>query len=57
MIRDYGEYKLSQKEKAIFYGVGYCCMFGIVYLFYHSIALSMVSGVFLYKFVERRNGR
>ena len=51
MIRDYGEYKLSKKEKLLFYGVGYLCIFIVVYLFYHSFVLSMASGVLLYKWV------
>lgn len=45
MIKDYSVYDLSQKEKILFYGAGYICIFAVVYLFYHSILLSMISGV------------
>lgn len=47
MIRDYSVYELSSKEKIIFYLVGYLCVFTVVYLFYHSIIVSLVSGVLI----------
>lgn len=47
MIRDYSVYELSSKEKLIFYVGGYICIFTVVYLFYHSLVLSAVSGVLI----------
>ena len=51
MIYDYSIYELSQKEKTAFYLVGYCCIALTVFLFYHSLILSVASGV-LIKFVQ-----
>lgn len=51
MIRDYSVYELSKREKAVFYGMGYVCIFAVVYLFYHSLLLSIVSGVLVHFFV------
>lgn len=56
MIRDYSVYDLSQKEKTLLYGVGYICIFAVVYLFYHSILISAISGVsvhFLIPYVKK----
>ncbi len=44
MIKDYSVYELSGKEKILFYSVGYVCIFTATYLFYHSMAISAVSG-------------
>ena len=44
MIRDYSVYEFSSKEKIIFYLAGYLCIFTVVYLFYHSIIISMLAG-------------
>ena len=51
MVRDYSVYELSVKEKLLFYLVGYVCIFVVVYLFYHSMILSLVSGVLVHKAV------
>lgn len=48
MIRDYSVYEFSSKEKIIFYLAGYLCIFTVVYLFYHSIIVSLVSGGLIY---------
>lgn len=45
MIRDYSVYKMTLKEKRIFFTVGYVCIFFIIFLFYHSIPLSCAAGV------------
>ena len=44
MIKDYTKYELTGREKRIFYFAGYGTVFLVVYLFYHSILLSAVSG-------------
>jgi len=49
MIRDYSVYELSKREKMIFYVVGYFAIFSLIYLFYHSITVSFISGVLIYK--------
>lgn len=51
MIKDYSVYDLSGKEKLLFYSVGYICIFTIVYLFYHSLWLSIISGVLVCFFI------
>ena len=51
MIRDYSVYDLSGKEKMLFYSVGYCGIFTLVYLFYHSLWLSFISGVLVHFFI------
>lgn len=48
MIRDYSVYEFSMKEKIIFYLAGYLCIFTVVYLFYHSIIASLISGVLVH---------
>ena len=52
MVRDYSVYELSVKERLLFYLVGYVCIFVVVYLFYHSMILSLVSGVLVHKAVD-----
>ena len=47
MIRDYSVYELSDREKMVFYLGGYICIFAVVYLFYHSVILSLLSGVLI----------
>ncbi|MFR8266639.1 MAG: type II secretion system F family protein [Clostridia bacterium] len=57
MIKDYTKYELTGREKRIFYFAGYGSVFFVVYLFYHSILLSAVSGClvyFLQPLVERQ---
>lgn len=48
MIKDYSVYELTVKEKIIVYVVGYICAFSLVYLFYHSIPLSLLAGGTIY---------
>ena len=48
MIKDYTKYELTGREKRIFYLAGYGSVFFVVYLFYHSILLSAVSGCLVY---------
>lgn len=48
MIKDYTRYELEGKEKMIFFFAGYGCIFLVVYLFYHSILLSVASGCLVY---------
>lgn len=57
MIRDYSVYNMSGNEKLLFYMVGYCCIFAAVFLFYHSIALSLVSGVLIKIFLPYAESR
>ena len=45
MIKDYSVYELSDKEKILFYLVGYICIFSASYLFYHSLIISAIAGV------------
>ena len=45
MNTDYSVYVLSTREKVKFLAVGYICTFAVVYLFYHSIWLSLAAGV------------
>lgn len=47
MIRDYSIYEFSEREKMIFYLGGYLSISSVVYLFYHSILLSLLSGVLI----------
>ena len=51
MIKDYSVYDLSGKEKLLFYSVGCICIFTVVYLFYHSLWLSIISGVLVCFFI------
>lgn len=48
MIRDYSVYELSRKEQLFFYSVGYICIFTVVYLFYRSMILSVLSGILVH---------
>ena len=51
MIYDYSKYNMTHKEVILFYAVGYCCIAVTTFLFYHSLLLSLLSGV-LIKFVR-----
>lgn len=48
MIKDYSVYEFSVKEKIVFVAAGYLSIFTIMYLFYHSVLLAIVSGVLVY---------
>lgn len=48
MIKDYSVYEFSNKEKLMFFSLGYAAIFSVTYLFYHSIILAAVSGVLVY---------
>lgn len=45
MNTDYSVYVLSPREKIRFLAIGYICTFAVVYLFYHSIWLSLAAGI------------
>ena len=45
MIRDYSKYDLSKREKCLLYSAGYMCIFSVVYLFYHNLIISALSGL------------
>lgn len=45
MIKDYAVYELSKKEKLVFYSAGYLVIAMVIYLFYHNIILSLLSGL------------
>lgn len=47
MIKDYSVYDFSDKEKMVFYFGGYLCIALVVYLYFHSIVLSMLSGILI----------
>ena len=51
MIYDYSKYEMSHTEEVFFYSVGYCCVALIVFLFYHSLILSVISGA-LVRFIR-----
>ncbi len=48
MIKDYSVYEFSNKERAVFFSLGYAAIFSVTYLFYHSILLAVVSGTLMY---------
>ncbi|MDD4200012.1 MAG: type II secretion system F family protein [Eubacteriales bacterium] len=49
MIRDYSVYELNEKEKIIFYLLGYNGIAFVIYLFYHSPFLSLLGGIIIIK--------
>ncbi|MDO4834568.1 MAG: type II secretion system F family protein [Bacillota bacterium] len=49
MIRDYSEYEMNEKELLRFYLLGYFAISLTVYLFYHSIILSLLTGLLVKK--------
>ena len=51
MIYDYSKYEMTEKEIILFYICGYCAIAFTVYLFYHSVILSLLSG-FLIRFMR-----
>lgn len=48
MIKDYSVYELSNKERILYFSVGYLCICAVIYLFYHSVVLALASGVLVY---------
>jgi len=50
MIYDYSKYEMTSKELIAFYSAGYCSIAFTVFLFYHSLILSLLSG-FLVRFI------
>lgn len=48
MIKDYSVYELSKREKLTFYSIGYSCIAIVVYLFYHSVPLAILSGILIH---------
>lgn len=56
MIRDYSVYSLNEREKVVFYTVGFMCLFTVAYLFYHSIVVACVFGVLVRALRSRAEG-
>lgn len=50
MIKDYSTYELTIKEALAFYVTGYICLSSLLYLFYHSLFLSIVAGCLIHFF-------
>ena len=44
MIKDYTKYEMNQREKLIFTASGYVIIGAAVFLFYHSLILSIIAG-------------
>lgn len=56
MIKNYSVYELSNREKFLFYLIGYMSVFSVMFLFYHSILISAVSGLavhFIIPYIKR----
>ena len=53
MIRDYGAYELSGKERAGFLLCGYACFFLISFLFFRSAVVSALAGLTIRFFLPR----
>lgn len=51
MIYDYSKYEMNNREIIVFYIIGYCSIAFTVFLFYHSLVLSLLSGI-LVKFAR-----
>ena len=49
MIRNYSEYQMTDKERALFYAAGYLAAAVLVFLFYHSLILSAACGFLVVK--------
>lgn len=49
MIRDYSEYEMNDKERLLFYPLGFLAIALMVYLFYHNIFLSLAAGFLVKK--------
>ena len=49
MIRDYSVYEMNNRERILFFGAGYLAAAILVFLFYHSLILSAVSGFLVVK--------
>lgn len=49
MIGDYSKYEMKAKEKALFYGLGFMAFSCVIYLFYHSLFLSLIGGLIVLK--------
>ena len=43
MIQNYAEYEMTEKKRVLFLGVGYLAAAGIVFLFYHSFILDVLT--------------
>ena len=56
MIKDYSKYEMSAKERVLTYIVGYVAVFSVFYLYFHSILLSLLSGVLVYYIVPYVEG-
>lgn len=49
MIKDYSVYEMGDRERVLFFGAGYLAAAGMVFLFYHSLILSALSGFLVVK--------
>ena len=49
MIRDYSKYEMTDRERILFFGAGYIAVSALMFLFYHSLILSAVSGFLVVK--------
>ena len=47
IIRDYADYELSRREQLQFEAAGYFFIACIVFLFYHSLPLALLSGLLI----------
>ncbi|MGX8774172.1 MAG: type II secretion system F family protein [Bacillota bacterium] len=49
MIRDYSVYEMTGRERILFFAGGYLAAAALMFLFYHSLILSAVSGLLVIK--------
>ncbi len=49
MTESYAVYKMTEKERVLFFGAGYLAAAMIIYLFYHSLILSLLCGFLVVK--------
>ncbi|MDO5490908.1 MAG: type II secretion system F family protein [Bacillota bacterium] len=50
-IDDYRNYELSRRQLFIFCSAGYGVLFGVIWLFFHSLLLSLLSGALIWRFL------
>ena len=49
MIRNYAVYEMTERERLLFFAAGYLAAAALIFLFYHSLILSAVSGLLVVK--------
>ena len=47
MITDYNTYEMTRREQLLFEGIGFGCIAMIVFLFYRSLILAVLSGALI----------